>query len=482
MKHLNTENLPDKDKAALFSYNRKAVGSGIVHFGVGNFHRCHQAVYCDKLLGLGHSAWGITGISMRSANVKEALEPQNYLYTQITLGSTRDFRIVGALTNIIVAPQQPEAAISATASAETQLVTCTITEKGYYLKNGTIDLDAEPIAADLASLDKPNTLYGFIAAALIRRYRENGGKLTVLCCDNIKSGGETLKNGCNRMLQQHDSRAADWAGQHVSFISSMVDRVSPATTEETRQLVQDTLQLHDNWPVAAEPFSQWVIEDHFAGARPPFEQVGALLVDSIDNYENMKLRLLNASHSIIATLGYLYGDNAIHQALARPDVRKFVEQALQHNILPVAPAVDGIGLNDYAAEVLQRFENQALPYAVLQVGSDSSQKIQQRWFPTIDAALAAGLANQQMAFMLAAWVHYIDRALSQVELNDPLGEQFSAQRSCSSTIAPYLELCDAKRFNFYRNPQFMAQVGNYYRAIADNSIDKAVSLFFNTAE
>lgn len=482
MKRLCKDNLPSNSPGtSVFSYDRERVESGIVHFGVGNFHRTHQAIYCDDLLCQGEKQWGITGVSMRSPQLHNALAPQDFLYTQVTLGPDTSYRIVGAIKDILVAPEDPARVINAVANAKTQVVTTTITEKGYCLASGALDDNHDGLRKDMAALDHPRTIYGYLAAAIIRRCHEDASPLTVVCCDNIQSGGEHLQTGVNKLLSQHCQKSCDWARQQVSFVSSMVDRVSPATDAQLKKSVAAQLQLTDEWPVAAEPFSQWIIQDNFAGGRPPFDRVGALFVDDIAPFEQMKLRFLNAGHSIAATLGYLAGDRSIHQALERAPILAFVKHALLNNVLPVTEMPQGSDGEMYIQDVLSRFQNSALPYAVLQVGTDSSQKIQQRWLPTIDDALAVKRDTSCFSFILAAWVIYIQTALNSNELSDPLLKELSqlSKENGSAIARRFLALAGGENFGFINDDDFMAGVNSHYKAITELGIERTLTDFLD---
>jgi len=334
MTRLSAKNLPENTR--YFSYDRVAITTGIVHFGIGNFHRAHQAVYVEELLERGDTQWGITGVSLRSSSMKDALEPQDYLYTLAVLDEERDYRVIGAIKDVLVAPHDLKSVIELIAAPNTQIVSSTITEKGYYLSSGKVDFNTPPLEAELISLTRPTTIYGFLAQGLIQRFQHTPtAKLTIMCCDNVSAGGELLAEGVRRLLLKHSQETLDWSKNHVSFISSMVDRVSPATDDTLRKAVLRDTGRHDASPVSAEPFSQWIIEDGFAGDRPAFDQVGAAFTKDISSFERN------------------------------------------------------------------------LPYANLQVGTDSSQKIQQRWFPTIEVAVNQNRDASYFAFSLAAWVVFI---------------------------------------------------------------------------
>ena len=453
----------------------------IVHFGAGNFHRAHQAAYCDALLNQGETRWGITGVSLRSPGMRDNLAPQNYLYTLAILGEKETrFRVIGAIQNLLVGPENPQAVIDLLASEPTQLVTTTITEKGYYLKNGVIDPDSTDIANDLASLASPKTTYGYLAAGLIKRASRGDGPITVMCCDNMNAGGERLRDGVHMLLAKHSPDTVNWVKKNVAFSASMVDRVTPATDELLKSDVAKELGVRDAAPVATEPFTQWIIEDNFAGDRPPFDMVGALFVDDIAPFERVKLRFLNAGHSMLAALGYLAGDRFIHEALKRPIFARFTEQALKLNVMPVTAVPDGLIAEHYIAQVFARFRNGNLPYAALQVATDSSQKIQQRWFPSIDDALKQSGDTNYLAFAVATWVCFIHKALVRGDLNDPLIGEFT---SCSSTgassdVLAFLTLAGANKFSFFSHMGFMASVHEYHDYINDMGVEQAIEHYF----
>lgn len=462
-------------------YARSSVSAGIVHLGAGNFHRAHQAVYCDTLLNNGETKWGITAVSLRSPKVRDSLAPQDLLYTQATLSKATSYRVIGAIKNLLVGPESPTTVINALSNSSTQVVTTTITEKGYCLNNGEIDRQHSDIIHDLDSLAAPKTAYGYLAAALIKRSTEVNSPLTVLCCDNLHGGGAHLQAGVEMLLQAHKPNTLPWVSIHVAFSSSMVDRVTPATDKRIRDKIATQLGVYDAAPVTAEPFTQWIIEDKFAGKRPPFDRAGAIFVTDITPYEQIKLRFLNAGHSMLAALGYLAGDQFIHEALNRPTLSRFTEQALKRNVMPVTVAAEGVNCADYIDQVLERFRNSNLPYATLQVGTDSSQKIQQRWLPSIDDALNQGRDASYLAFALAAWVKFIRQALLSNDLNDPLHSEFSNCKTTDgeSDVQQFLNLAGAGNFGFSTNKPFIARIEVFHAAIEIHGVETALSRFLS---
>ena len=463
-----------------YTYDRDRVTAGIVHFGVGNFHRCHQAVYADKLLHRGQLDWGIVGVSLRSSNVRDRLAPQDYLYTELTLSEQTDINVIGALLHILVAPEDPEAVIEQVADPDIKLVTVTITEKGYCLNAGELDLDHPDLVRERKSLAQPRTLYGYLAAAILRRRQicveqSCRAPLTVICCDNIHTGGQRIRAGVIALLEQHDPDALRWVEEQVRFVSSMVDRVSPTTTDALVQRVSTSLGLADEWPVAAEPFSQWVIEDNFAGFRPPFDTVGAQFSQEVVLYEQMKLRFLNAAHSAIAVIGYLDQQPTVHEALQQPGTEQFVQDLLIDNLLQVTRVPAGENALRYIASVMQRFHNSALPYQVQQINTDCSQKIQQRWFPSIDDALTVPHNTERLSLILAIWVVYVEQALTAQALNDPAAERFRVVPVEADRCAAFLDIAGAAQFDFSTNPAFMAEVKAHYNRLLEAPVQSLLN-------
>ena len=480
MSRVSSKNLPENIRN--FSYDRDVVDMGIMHFGIGNFHRAHQAVYVEALLEKGATQWGITGVSLRSASMQEALAPQDYIYTLAILGEQTKYSTIGAIKNVLVAPHTPRAVIDLIADTKTQLISSTITEKGYYLSSGKADFESAALKAEQLSLERPTTIYGFLAQGLIARHQQAPeAKLTIMCCDNISKGGELLESGVHHLLSLHDKSTLKWAQNHVSFISSMVDRVSPATDEKLIDAVLRGTGREDASPVSAEPFSQWIIEDNFAGDRPDFDQVGAVFVKDITPFERMKLSYLNAAHTMVSTFGHLFGATYVHEALEEEDVFAFMRQALYKNVLPNAEVPVGYDGAEYIEDVIKRFQNGNLPYANLQVGTDSSQKIQQRWFPTIDAALSRGNDTSYFAFCLAAWAVFIETALKNGTLNDPKKSDFMQvePHDVGEWVLGYLKISNANQYDFYAQSDFILPVIDYARDIKNKGIKSSLKKFLN---
>ncbi len=377
--------------AAMPAYDRSAVTEGIVHLGVGAFHRAHQAVYVDDCLAAGERDWGIAGISLRSPDTRDALSPQDGLYTVVTRsGAGDELRVVGALGALLVAPEDPAAVLARLADPGVRIVTLTVTEKAY-LRGPAGDLDAghPDIAWDVRNPERPRSALGFLAGALATRRKAGAMPFTVLCCDNLPANGATVRN---LMLQFAEMKGGDFGrfiADDVAFPSTMVDRIVPATTDDDRARVSSALGVEDAWPVMTEPFMQWVVEDHFGAGRPRWDGFGVTMVRDVQPFEEMKLRLLNGAHSSIAYLGLLTGHETVSAAFSDPDIRGFVDR-LWAEAIPTLPKDAGLEPQSYTAALAERFANPALVHRTAQIAMDGSQKLPQRILSTARARLEAG--------------------------------------------------------------------------------------------
>jgi fructuronate reductase len=376
-------------------YDRAEQAIGIVHFGIGAFHRAHQAWYTDRAMTNGDANWGILGISLRSDSVARQLNPQDGLYTLTECSAAgQATQVIGAVQRVLVASEDPQAVIAALAEPEMHVVTFTVTEKGYCrAANGSLD----PVLAADASI------YYFLEHGLRRRMDARLPGLTLLSCDNLSHNGRQLEQLMSDYLARVDPQLAAWVAQHCTFPCSMVDRIVPATTGEDRTDVAQLTGLEDDGAVMTEPFSQWVIEDRFAGPRPTWERVGADIVADVAPYETAKLRLLNGAHSALAYLGLEREHSFVHEAIADPAIRPLVEQLMRREALPTIPAAPGQDLDAYADSLLDRFANPALNHRLIQIAMDGSQKIPQRWLDTLAESKAPCPA---ILTALAAWLRH----------------------------------------------------------------------------
>lgn len=386
-------------------FDRAKVSAGIVHLGVGAFHRCHQAVYVDDCLGAGETGWGIVGASLRSTDTRDALQPQDGLYTvAIRSGEGEQLRVVGSILSMLVAPENPSALLDALANPNVRIVTLTVTEKAYLrAADGGLDAKHPDIVHDLANPAAPKTVHGFLIEALARRKAAGTAPFTLLCCDNLPANGVTLKRVLLDFARLRDADLARHLDNDVSFPSSMVDRIVPATTDADRGRIADELVMSDAWPVMTEPFSQWVVEDQFPSGRPDWERFGVTMVKDVTPFEDMKLRLLNGSHSSIAYLGLLLGHATVDASFADPQIRRFVE-GLWREAIPTLPKDSGLDPQDYIQRLAERFANPALAHQTKQIANDGSQKLPQRIVASALSRLHAGSKADYLSLTLAAWI------------------------------------------------------------------------------
>ncbi|HTY49621.1 MAG TPA: mannitol dehydrogenase family protein [Steroidobacteraceae bacterium] len=405
-------------------YDRRSQRRGIVHLGLGAFHRAHQALYTDAAMAAGDRHWSITGVSLRSARVRDQLAPQDCLYTVTESGPGGDrTRLVGALGEALVASEDPARVAAAIADAGTRIVSITITEKGYLRgADGALDLAGPDLGHDLDPRSTPRTLYGLLAAGLAQRQQRGLPGLTVLCCDNLADNGRVVAGLLEQFLERRDPLLARWFRTECTCPATMVDRIVPATTQASLEGLQQRLGRRDEAAVFTEPFSQWVIEDRFAGPRPRWEAAGAQLVCEVAPYERAKLRMLNGAHSALAYVGLLRGHEYVHQAIADPVLLELVNRLMRTEAaLGIEPA-PGQSLESYADSLLQRFANGARPHALSQIAVDGSQKIPQRWLATLRAR--AGTQCEALLTALAAWIAFVrgDRFTVQ----DPMAAELAA--------------------------------------------------------
>lgn len=429
-------------------YDRSRLTTGIVHLGIGAFHRAHQAVYTDDALNREFGPWGITGVSLRSPDTYDALDPQGGLYTVAVrdAGGER-LRVVGSVTEVLVAPEDPEAVLERLTRPAVRVVTLTVTEKGYCHDpaTGALNEDHPGIRRDLANPQRPETAPGLLAEALERRRRAGTAPFTVLSCDNLPSNGDTVAGILRRFAALRDPALGRWVEDNVACPNSMVDRIVPATTDEDREAVSRRLGWTDAWPVVTEPFSQWVIEDRFPAGRPAWELEGAQLVEDVHPYEFMKLRLLNASHSTMAYLGYLAGYATIAETIADPAFARLVRRLMDEEVTPTLPVPPGADLDRYKAALLERFANPALKHRTWQIAMDGTQKLPQRLLGTIRDRLAAGAPIDRLALGVAGWMRYVtgeDERGQPIDVRDPLAARLKAVADgagrSADTLAPAL--------------------------------------------
>jgi mannitol 2-dehydrogenase len=411
------------------TYDRAAVIPGIVHFGVGNFHRAHQAMYLDNLMSSGRAhEWGICGVGVlpSDARMRDVLATQDGLYT-LTLrhpDGRLEPRVIGSIVKYIFAPDNPVAVLQQLAEPTTRIVSLTVTEGGYnnHPVTGKFDLGNQAIVSDAKS-SIPSSFFGLIVEGLRRRRAAGIAPFTVMSCDNIQSNGDVAKASFVAFAKIADIEFATWIDTNVAFPNSMVDRITPATTEADVLLVRDDFGIDDQWPVLSEPFKQWVLEESFTLGRPPFELTGVQVVDDVMPYELMKLRLLNVGHQALAYFGYLAGYRFAHEAMNDPSIRAFVRAYMDHDGTPTLLPVPGIDLEAYKGQAIRRFSNPEVRDTLARLCADTSNRIPKWLVPVIRANLDKDGDVSLSAAIIASWARYaegIDETGQPIEVVDAL--------------------------------------------------------------
>jgi mannitol 2-dehydrogenase len=412
-------------------YDRTRLEARIVHIGVGGFHRAHFALYAHELAAAG-SDWGIVGLGLlpQDAEMAAALTGQDYLYTLIEKGNGEpSAQVIGSITGYLHAPDAQDTAVAGLiASPTTSILSLTVTEAGY----------AEP------SLEQPAagawTTFDRIASALAIRRARGAGPLTILSFDNIPGNGAAAQQATMSAAARYDAELAEWVQENCAFPSSMVDRITPVTADADREWLLDSAGIDDRWPVVAEPFRQWVVEDDFAAGRPPWEDAGALLTDRVHDWELYKLRMLNAGHSCMAYLSALAGITYVHEAMAVPAIKTFLEALLYREAVPTLAAIPGHPREDYVASVLERFANSGVRDQIARLCIDGSAKFPTFLIPTIVRQLELDGPIERAATALAGWARYLGVVDPERQSFDAGGD--TARRYAADAVADPLAFLD----------------------------------------
>lgn len=439
-----------RDKATAAAYDRGALAPGIVHLGIGAFARAHLAIATEAAIMADPARpdlrWGIVGVSLRQADTRDALAPQRGLYTVAvrdadTAGQPRQaLQVVGCLTHLLVAPEDPAAVLEALAHPQARIASLTVTEKGYLRDPAGAGLWwAHPdIAHDLGHPQAPRSALGFIVHALALRRQRGLGPLTLMSLDNLPANGRTLQGLVLALAATVDPDLAGWIQARCTFPDSMVDRIVPRTTDADRDRLSRALGARDAWPVMTEPFIDWAVEDRFAAGRPDWNAGGARFVAEAAPWERLKLRMVNGSHSAIAYLGAMAGWDTVDRAINEPALRAFVQALLRDEVAPTLPALPGLDVDAYGARLITRFANPALAHRTQQIAMDGTQKLPQRLLATVRERLAGGAPITRLALAVAAWLHYlrgVDEAQRPYPVEDPLAGELAALHSQAQACA-----------------------------------------------
>ncbi|WP_439619712.1 mannitol dehydrogenase family protein [Hyphomonas sp.] len=404
------------------AYDRSGVRTGVLHIGPGAFHRAHQADYLDRLLA-SDPRWGIHGVSMKSAALRDAVRPQDDLYTLAILDEQVRYRVIGAMTQ--VSTVEDDTWRDTFRSPDLQLVTLTVTEKGYCLgADDTLDFAHPDIAADLPDRTCPSSVIGLLVEGLRLRHAAGLAPLTVLSCDNLPSNGQKLRDAVLAFCAAVDQELFGWISSVIMFPCSMVDSITPATDDALRQAIAAATGFEDNWPIQREAFTSWVIEDRTGPGFPDLSRVGAIMTNDVEAHEKAKLRLLNGAHSTLAYLGLALGHQTVSGAMQVPALAAMIDAMMHREIAPGLRAPEGLDLDTYRHALLKRFRNPAIAHRLSQIAWDGSKKLPMRLLDTIAENLGAGRPIDGLATGVAAWMRFLRRsALNGYAITDPLADR-----------------------------------------------------------
>ena len=421
---------------AVPGYDRGSVRAGIVHLGVGAFHRAHQALYLDRLMNDGKALdWGIVGVGVLpgDARMRDALAAQDCLYTLVEKSpdGSQQARVIGSIVEYLLAPDDPEAVVERMADPAIKIVSLTVTEGGYnfHAVTGEFQADDPGVVHDLEPGAAPKTTFGLVVEALDRRRQRGVPPFTVLSCDNIQGNGDAARRSFTAFARLKDPKLGEWVEQEVRFPNCMVDRITPVTTDDDRAALAERFGLEDNWPVVCEPFTQWVLEDKFSLGRPPVEDAGAQVVEDVEPYELMKLRLLNASHQGLCYLGYLAGYRLVHDVCQDPLFAEFLLAYMDREATPTLHDVPGIDLHAYKRELVERFSNPQVRDTVARLCAESSDRIPKWLLPVIRHNLEHDGEIDRAVLVVAAWARYaegVDEQGAPITIVDRLADTLKA--------------------------------------------------------
>lgn len=453
------------------AYDRDLVRIGVVHFGPGAFHRAHQAWYFDRMLSR-RPDMGVCAVSLRTPDVRDALAPQDGLYTLVEKEAAPALQVVGSILQMIVAPEDPGMVFRRL--LEARYVTATVTEKGYCLTTaGELDLEHPDIRRDLERREHPSSLIGWIAEGLSRRHRHDLPAFTTISCDNLSDNGLKLRRAVIQFCEARgDRELARWIESEAPFPSSMVDSITPATDDALRQQVRAALGLEDAWPIQRERFVQWVVEDQLDADADLFREAGVTVANAVAPFERAKLRLLNGAHSTLAYAGLGLGCETVSDAMNDPRLAGFVETMMREDIAASLDAPE-LDVPDYIGKVLARFRNPAIVHKLSQIAWDGSQKLRFRLLETIAEALAAGRRVDRLVVGVAAWMRFVVRQTQAgAALTDPLAEALAAVgRSCDDgedDVDRFLALSEVFPPALANDATFRAAVTSAYAGLASD--------------
>ena len=467
------------------TYDRSQITQGIVHIGVGNFHRAHMALAIDDLLTAGNAQdWAICGVALLPTDEPRAraMQEQDGLYTLVEKHADGHWetRIIGSITEVLFAPDDVEAVIAKMSDPAIRIVSMTITEGGYNFDRVTGEFmpDTPAIANDAQPGAIPSTVFGVVTEALRRRRAAGIAPFTIMSCDNIQGNGHVAKEMFTAFAQLKDPDLAEWMRSHVAFPNSMVDRITPGTTDQDKDKVEEIIGVRDECPVVCEPFFQWVLEENFPTGRPPLEGARIQLVDDVDPYEKMKLRLLNASHQALAYFAHLIGYQYVHDATQDPAMATFLRRFMDEEATPTLDPLPGVDLDAYKTELIERFQNPEVKDTVPRLCAETSDRIPKWLLPVVVDRLSQGGSVDLSAAIVASWARYAegtDEAGEAIDIVDPLKEELIpiAQSQASNPSA----FIDNKALfgDLAQDPRFAEPYLAALRSLHENGAHKALN-------
>ncbi|WP_166979661.1 mannitol dehydrogenase family protein [Paramicrobacterium fandaimingii] len=488
---LSAAALATLDGVAVPAYDRSQVTAGIVHFGVGGFHRAHQAKVIDDLLAQGTANdWGICGIGVMPSDMRmrDALTAQDYLYTLVEKHADGELsaRVIGSIIDYLYAPDDTEAAIERMADPGIRIVSLTVTEGGYNINQvtGKFQLDDPRVAHDLGS-DAPETVFGLVVEALRRRRDRGIVPFTVMSCDNLQNNGEVARHAFTTYAHAKDAELAAWIDENVVFPNSMVDRITPVTTDDDRAEIASRFGIADAWPVVCEPFFQWVLQDTFTHGRPPYQDAGVEVVDDVEPYEFIKLRLLNSSHQGLCYFGHLMGYRYAHDATQDPLIAEFLLAYMNVDATPTLKPVPGLDIEKYKPQLIERFSNPGIRDTVARLCAESSDRIPKWLVPVIRDQLARPEPQVQFAAaIVASWARYaegIDEQGEPIEVVDRLKDRVMAAAN-RYPEDPHSFLRDEELFgNLIDEPVFVAAYDRALSSLHEVGARETLPMLLGTA-
>jgi fructuronate reductase len=489
MTSLNAAALSRLPKETAPAYDPSTHHSGILHIGVGAFHRAHQAAYTDAALSASGGDWRITGVSLRSTEIADTLNAQDGLFTLVERGTNgAKASVIGAIETVLAAARDVNAVLAEFSKPNIRIVTLTVTEKAYGIDRAAndIDLSHPAIAADLQTPHAPQGVLGILTEGLRLRREALGaqGAMTLLCCDNLPENGHLLRLGVLGFAHRIDANLAAWIEDNVTFPSSMVDRITPAATQATLDIARDLTGFTDPAAIETEPFLQWVIEDDFAAGHPDWAAGGALFVKDVAPYENMKLRMLNGAHSLLAYAGHLSGHVYVRDTMQDAPLKALVNAHMQAAAATLEP-LQGINFDQYRSELIDRFINPEIAHETYQIAMDGTQKLQQRIFTPALSALETEQSIETFAFATAAWMRYalgVDENGTPFALRDPqedaIKSALTGHDGTATTVYNALKkLPDFMPEALRENAVFAASVQRHLHIILNDGIAQAIANF-----